>query len=330
MLINDRIYGSIEVKEPVLIDLIDSKAVQRLKKIGQFGVPQEYYPFKDYSRYEHCIGVMLLLKRLDASLEEQVAGLLHDASHTAFSHTVDWVLGDREKEDYQDKNHFDILNRSDVPESLSRHGFSLPRIANTKNYGLLERKAPDLCADRVDYSLREFASWANPSIVDKCLESMIVYDGRMVFNSRECAKEFGLGYSKCQTEHWGSPDTTMRWELLSRALRMALDNKIISEYDFQKDDEYMMKRLRDSNNQDINSILAILSLKKLPLEFVTNNPQFSLKKKFRFVDPSYLENGNLYRLSESDSGYKKLLEETRKDNESGVKVNLLAYWNVNT
>jgi HD superfamily phosphohydrolase len=34
---------------------------------------------------------MLLVRRLGASLEEQIAALLHDVSHTAFSHVIDSV-----------------------------------------------------------------------------------------------------------------------------------------------------------------------------------------------------------------------------------------------
>ncbi len=35
---------------------------------------------------------MMLVNRLGGSLEEQIAALLHDVSHTAFSHVIDYVL----------------------------------------------------------------------------------------------------------------------------------------------------------------------------------------------------------------------------------------------
>src|SRR3989344_4030056 len=103
MTISDPLYGQVEISERVLIDLIKTPAFLRLKNITQAGVPQQYNSLKVYSRYEHSIGAMLLLRKLGADLEEQVAGLLHDISHLAFSHVADWLFGSYHNEDYQDK-----------------------------------------------------------------------------------------------------------------------------------------------------------------------------------------------------------------------------------
>ena len=40
---------------------------------------------------------MLLIKKLGGSVEEQIAGLLHDVSHTAFSHVIDYVFDNKMK-----------------------------------------------------------------------------------------------------------------------------------------------------------------------------------------------------------------------------------------
>ena len=103
MLIKDIVYGDVEIDEPVLIELINSDALQRLKHINQAGASKYIMP-KPVTRFEHCVGAMILLKRLGASLEEQIAGLLHDVPHTAFSHVIDFVFKTC-KLDYLDKNH---------------------------------------------------------------------------------------------------------------------------------------------------------------------------------------------------------------------------------
>jgi len=68
MIITDLVYGMCEVDSPVLIDLISSKPIQRLKGVAQCGPTILVMPEK-FIRYEHSVGVMLLLRSLNASLE---------------------------------------------------------------------------------------------------------------------------------------------------------------------------------------------------------------------------------------------------------------------
>ena len=77
MLINDRIYGSVEIDEPVLLELIDTAAMQRLRGVLQHGVTALIGITHPVSRFEHSLGVMCLARRIGAELEEQIAALLH-------------------------------------------------------------------------------------------------------------------------------------------------------------------------------------------------------------------------------------------------------------
>ncbi len=77
MWIIDQVYGQVEVNSPVLCELILSAPLQRMRGVAQLGLPDEYYHKKGFNRFEHCVGVMLLLKKLGASEEEQIAGLLY-------------------------------------------------------------------------------------------------------------------------------------------------------------------------------------------------------------------------------------------------------------
>ncbi|MBI2110296.1 HD domain-containing protein [Candidatus Woesearchaeota archaeon] len=321
--IQDRIYNSFTITEPVLIELIVSSALQRLKGINQFGIPQRLYHYPEFSRYEHSIGVMLILRKLDATIEEQVAGLIHDVSHTAFSHLVDWVIGDREKEDYQDNNFTRIVGLSTIPKIVMGHGLDFERVTNLKLHSLLERPTPDLCADRVDYALREFNMWANPEIVQQCIDDLINFDGKMIFKTKDSAEKFARGYAKCQREHWGGAEVLVRNDLLARALKISLERNVINSDDFYAQDEEIIRKLNESGDKEIDKILTILERKKLILQEDHENPQFNLKKKFRYIDPQYLENDILCRLSESDLNYRNLLDRERKLNEKGIKVRLI-------
>lgn len=57
MKINDLVYGNTIIQEPVLLELIKSPALLRLQHISQYGLPDDYYHLKGYSRYEHSVGV---------------------------------------------------------------------------------------------------------------------------------------------------------------------------------------------------------------------------------------------------------------------------------
>ena len=119
MNIPDHIYGYIKIEEPVLLELIDTPAMHRLKDInsnlsgklidGLWG---------NYTRFEHCIGVMHLIKRFGGDIEEQVAGLLHDVSHTAFSHAMDFAFGSEEKQDFHEINFEKVVLNSQIPQIL--------------------------------------------------------------------------------------------------------------------------------------------------------------------------------------------------------------------
>src|SRR5690554_5599914 len=86
-------YGLIDVEEPLLLELIEHPAFQRLKGVHQYGVSYYTTHKEEYTRYDHSLGVFALLRAKGSPLKEQVAGLLHDVSHTAFSHVGDWIFG---------------------------------------------------------------------------------------------------------------------------------------------------------------------------------------------------------------------------------------------
>jgi HD superfamily phosphohydrolase len=320
MKVKDAVYGCCSIEEPVLVELINSKSIQRLKGIAQYGLPDDLYAMKGFSRYTHSVGVMILLKKMGAGLEEQIAGLTHDASHTAFSHLIDLVLGNREKEDFQDNNHEKFILNSEIPGILSKNGIDTGRVIDVHKFGLLEREAPDLCADRIDYALRDFVF--DRGAVRPCLDNLTAYDGKLIFASEKAAEKFGFGYMKCQMEHWSGPEPKIRWNLFAQALRIALDNGIVSKEDFYETDSYVISKLKKSKNAEILGLLKTLS-GKIKYEFVEENPQIYSRNKWRFVDPEYVEEGVVYRLSEVSAEYRGLLKSMKTKHDKGIKVNLL-------
>ena len=134
-------YGAFDVEEPVLIELIESPAFQRLKQIHQYGVAYYTTHREPYTRYEHSLGVFALLRSQGCSLHEQIAGLLHDVSHTVFSHVGDWIFQEQGEEiDYQTLTHVDYLHTSGLAVILERHGYRVEQVLpDGKLFPALER-----------------------------------------------------------------------------------------------------------------------------------------------------------------------------------------------
>ena len=316
MKVDDVIYGPHQINERIFVDLIESQEFQRLKGIAQYGIPDRYYNFKGFSRYEHSIGVMLLLKKVGASLEEQTAGLLHDVSCSAFSHVIDWIVGDISKENYQDVIHKKFILKSNIPTIIKKYGFDINAIADIKRFSLLEKESPNLCADRVDYTLRElFHTWSEKETINLCVKSLINYNGELVFNNKEAARFFGEAYLKCQTKHWSGFEVVTRYHAFSKMLKLCIQKGILDISDLYRDDDFVMDKIYKSNDTEIISMLEPL---KSPKMKNGKGATIILQKKFRYIDPKYLESGKLVGLSEFDQDYKDLLEQARKHNQAGI------------
>jgi len=197
MTISDRIYGTIEINEPLILELLASPAMLRLKNIDQGGYTKPFFT-KIIYRFEHSIGVYWLLKKYGTSLEEQVAGLIHDVSHSAFSHCIDYVLegGDGGKQNHQDNIFNDFVKKSNIPEILKKYGLDINYILDDKNFPLKERDLPELCADRIDYFLRT-ASILNKMTseeINHFLDNLIIINQQWVFKrlkpAQDCAELF--------------------------------------------------------------------------------------------------------------------------------------------
>lgn len=317
IIIKDKIYGKFIISNPVILELLKSQPIKRLKKISQMGPPDKYYHLKNYSRFEHSIGVMLLLKHLGATKEEQIAGLLHDISHTAFSHVVDWVIGNNKKEEFQDSRHFDFIMKSEIKQILKKYAFEPLKIADYKKFKLLERDIPNLCADRIDYSLREFPL----DIAKKCFSGLIVYRNKIIFNNKELSKLFALNFLKRQKEHWGGFEAVARYFLFAKVLRFALDRKVIEFSDFMKDEEFILKNIEKIADKKIIKILSLLQNKDL--SFLPKSKIVS-HKKFRYVDPEFISHNKLIRLSAADEEFRKMIEKAKEQNNKGIVLPLIS------
>jgi hypothetical protein len=191
------------------------------------------------------------------------------------------------------------------------------RLLNEENYSLLEKKIPDLCADRVDYALREFKYWLNPGIVKNCLSGLVNYNGEIAFANEKNAFEFASGFLELQTKHWGGFESITRYHLFSEALKLALTEGIIKRKDFYKDESYILIKVEESKNEEIKRILNTLKKRRISYKVSSGKKVY---KKFRYVDPKVIVDGNPTKLSGLNRDFAQFLDKQRKKNIKGLAV----------
>jgi len=320
--INHKIYGRFIITEPVLIELIKSPALQRLKGVGQNGAHDFHYTSPGpFTRFQHSIGVILLLRKFNAPLKEQVAGLLHDVSHTAFSHVADFIFDSHTTQSYQDTKLNKAFEIQGINKILKKHGISPKTILDHKNFPLLEKKLPDLCADRIDYTLQEPTlkkiKNANPKAI---LKNLIVWQNQFVFKNQKSAKKFALLYLKMNKILWCNPVEATIYQMLADIIKLGLAKNLIQKHDLFTTDQMVLTKLKK------DPVLArkIIKLKTIRAKAVPKNQaEFHIYSKTRVVDPYFLKNGRLIRLTAVAKNYLKQVRDWEKTAKKGFYIKIL-------
>lgn len=101
-ILNDPIYGFIQIQNSLIFDIIEHPYFQRLRRISQMGFSNLVYPGANHTRFHHALGCIHLMqkairvlrfKQIEITKEEEkalcIAILLHDIGHGAFSHALE-------------------------------------------------------------------------------------------------------------------------------------------------------------------------------------------------------------------------------------------------
>ena len=97
MLVRDPVWGDIELPDWTR-SLLDTREMQRLRRIRQLGLAYLVYPGAQHSRFEHSLGTANAARLILTAIGREgdpwadavlIAALLHDIAHVPFGHTFE-------------------------------------------------------------------------------------------------------------------------------------------------------------------------------------------------------------------------------------------------
>src|SRR5262249_58203866 len=131
--------------------------------------------------------------------------LRHDISHTAFSHAVDFIFSSDEQDHHEQLKPL-MLDRPDIAAALEHLGYAPCEFYDDSIYPLLEQPLPWLCADRLDYFLRDGMACGvvSRSDTDRVLRHLAVVDSRIVMTDAQVARDAVRLFDVMNRDWWAS------------------------------------------------------------------------------------------------------------------------------
>ena len=198
----DPLYGNIPVEYKLIWDLIDTREVQRLRRIRQLSGVSMVFHTAEHSRFTHALGTYYTAYRManevvdiknSFSEYERVvllaAALLHDVGHGPYSHAFEHVFGIKHEQITCDMIE---SKNTEINKVLSEYPTLASDIAgiirHDGKFPLIESLiTSQLDVDRLDYLNRdaEFTGATYGVVdVDRLIRIMRVVDGQICYSDK--------------------------------------------------------------------------------------------------------------------------------------------------
>ncbi len=270
----DPLYGYIEVELEVIAKLIDSKEVQRLRRIRQLSGVCMVFQTAEHSRFCHALGTYQMAKMVLDEVEgakenlneyEQVlfliSALLHDVGHGPYSHAFENIL---------DVSHEEMTARiitypyGDIYNILVEYQIKPTDIANIirkkSKYKIIEKLiSSQLDVDRLDYLTRDaYFTGATYGTIDRyrLLRSLIVTkDGVLIRASGlHSVESYLMSRYHMYFQVYYHP-AARAYELLLETIYLRIKDLVKENVKIKANIEDFLNVIKDSN--DIESYIEI-------------------------------------------------------------------------
>lgn len=322
--------------------------LQRLKNVGLLCGTDWTPLYKNrfyYSRFDHSVGVALIIWHFTHDKAQTISGLLHDVSTPVFSHVSDFRKGDAlTQTETEGTNESIIRSDRNLDALLAVDGLRVEQVEDYHKYPIADNEIPQLSSDRLEYmfpsGMALDGSWDLPSVrrAYEDLEVLRNEEGlpELGFKTLEIAEDYTRRF--CMIGHiLQLNENKLTLHLLGQIMNKAVNTGILAENDFMEKTEAEIMGILDkelcsedfqlvqgydfSSEQILNherSKLARLyktfrTMTKIehtqtPLD---ENEYFciNLKVKQRYINPLVKTANSCTRISETSSQAKKIIED---------------------
>ncbi len=191
-IINDPVFGFINLQSEIIFDLLEHPFFQRLRQIKQLGLSYLVFPGANHTRFEHALGASHLMRQAISVLrfkgheithEEAeavtIAILLHDIGHAPFSHVLENSLVSISHEEIS------LLLMQELNREFNgKLDLAIEIFTNKyKKQFLHQLVASQLDMDRLDYLRRDsfFTGVAEGTVgIDRIIKMLNIHNDRLV------------------------------------------------------------------------------------------------------------------------------------------------------
>ena len=240
---------------PFLRAFAAAPPMARLRGVGMnCGCEYTHFPrFRDigpYSRYDHSLGVALIVWHFTGDKKQALAGLFHDITTPVFAHVVDFLNGDHLRQETTEAGTADRIAASpELCGLLEEYGLTVEQVADYHRYPIADNPAPALSADRLEYTLGNALNYgfADLGQIRAFYGDLTVGEdeaGRpeLVFRTPETAAAFTR--TALQNSHvYVADEDRFAMEALADLLRLALDRGILTREDLWITEKPVIERL---------------------------------------------------------------------------------------
>ena len=161
-----------------LRDACETDVMLRLKCVGMnCGCEYTSFPrfraIAPYTRFDHSLGVALIVWQHTHDKRQAMAGLLHDAATPVFAHVVDFLKGDYLTQEATEAGTEAMIRASlELCAVLRKHGLTVDEVKDYHRYPIADNDSPHLSADRLEYSVGNMINYG----FSNCCKAKTLYE----------------------------------------------------------------------------------------------------------------------------------------------------------